>query len=242
MTLSTPTAHPLLTSLPRLRHLYTDLTLTCQGQHFPVHRLVLGAHSPDVLGKSFSGWSSDAQSSTLEIRDAQPDALKAMLDYFYTGAYSVPESVQSPLYFHLEVYQLADRYQCRILLDEGLNRFATACQSEAWDASDFVKVARHLEISEVGNKQALRGVVLQTMRARLETLLLHQEFAELLGECRTLNLALLKSFGEEGAGIVFSKRAMKRRQKEERGVEGCGIEARGQKSRWSSPEAGVSRR
>lgn len=238
---STP-PNPLLTSLPRLRNLYTDATLLCNSHRFPVHRLILDAHSPDVFAKSFAGWSSDSHANELEIKDAQPDALKALLDYCYTETYDVPEYIQSCLGFRLEVYQLADRFQCLTLLAESLRRFTLACQSDAWDPSGFVKVARDIETSELGRKKGLRAVVLETMKARLETLLLSQEFAELLGECQALNVALLRSLGRDVSGVVLSKRAEKRRQKERNGPEGWSNSAGVQKSRWSSPEPGISGR
>lgn len=50
-----------------------------------------------------------------------------MLAYFYGSSYDVPES-ERPLFFHLEVYQLAGRYQAQVLLNESFRQFETGCR------------------------------------------------------------------------------------------------------------------
>lgn len=72
---------------------FSDLVVSCGTHDFPVHKCVLAAqcrkfnislHDEDALTATSKG-------STLFLHDEDPNALKAMLQYLYTGCLVVPE-------------------------------------------------------------------------------------------------------------------------------------------------------
>jgi len=63
---------------------FTDAEIVCQGRAWKVHRCVLCVSSP-VLAAAFGGQMQEAKSSRMEIKEATPDNVEAMLRFIYTG-------------------------------------------------------------------------------------------------------------------------------------------------------------
>lgn len=230
---------PIKAGLPRIGDLYSDIILISEGQHFKVHRLILDLHSPNVFGKSFSGWSSDAQTQKLEVKDARAEIVKAMLDFFYKSTYEVPES-SSPLLFHLEVYELAGRYQAQALLDESFRKFETGCLNGVWDPSDFIDAVRFMEGNVLMSIKALRAAVVSAMKAKLEKLLLNHDFADLLSEHKFLNVELLRKMSSEPPVYLMQQQHQGDWQRS--GKRGSQRNGGARRAAHSSPEAGISGR
>jgi hypothetical protein len=67
----------------RVQQLFTDVTLSCAGQTYPVHRIVLSARSDyikEVLANEMNG----SFGTTFEV-DAPVDHLSECIDFLYTG-------------------------------------------------------------------------------------------------------------------------------------------------------------
>jgi len=88
---------------------FSDAELISQGHAFPVHRAVLCKASP-VFAAAFRGSMREATTARVDIPEADPEAVEAMLRYIYAGAIRPEEAVH--------VLPLAHRYQLEDLVAE----------------------------------------------------------------------------------------------------------------------------
>jgi len=63
---------------------FTDGVVKCQGREFRVHRAYLAEASP-VFSVAFDSSFQESANATLDIHDADPDQVEAVLAYIYTG-------------------------------------------------------------------------------------------------------------------------------------------------------------
>ncbi|KAI0442416.1 hypothetical protein F4803DRAFT_575598 [Xylaria telfairii] len=71
---------------------YSDFTLVCEGQKFPVHKSIVCLQS-SVIATALKSEFQEAKTNTMEV-DFEPQVLKSMLDYMYTGQYDFEEPAQ----------------------------------------------------------------------------------------------------------------------------------------------------
>ncbi|KAJ5737406.1 uncharacterized protein N7483_002531, partial [Penicillium malachiteum] len=65
---------------------YSDLTLSCQGEEFTVHSMVL-CNQSGFFEKALSGQFQESQSRVINLPEDDPDIVKKMLDFCYRGDY-----------------------------------------------------------------------------------------------------------------------------------------------------------
>jgi len=88
---------------------FTDGTVVCDGQTFPVHRAVLSVASP-FFAAAFGGQMREATSAQLEIPDAPACAVEAVLRFVYTDALEPQHAAAVlPLAHRLELDSLVGR-------------------------------------------------------------------------------------------------------------------------------------
>merc|ERR1719277_2636815 len=63
---------------------FADAVISCGGRSVSVHRAVLAAASP-VFERMFEGGMREAGQARVEIEDATPEVIEAMLQYIYTA-------------------------------------------------------------------------------------------------------------------------------------------------------------
>lgn len=90
---------------------FTDAEVVCRGRRMPVHRAVLSAASP-VFERMWEGSMREANEATLEMDDAAPETVEAMLQYVYTGG--LPSSLEKPA----PLFQIAKKYGLDDLAEE----------------------------------------------------------------------------------------------------------------------------
>lgn len=92
-----------------IKDTYSDCTiLIAGGELLSAHRLVLHLQSPVFEVLLREKVTSDEETGTiLDLQDDDPDALRAMLHFFYHGNYEVPQSMNG-MAFHVAVAQIAD--------------------------------------------------------------------------------------------------------------------------------------
>lgn len=103
-------AEQFMQRLSSLGTFYSDCTIGVEGgKNIVAHRLVLHGYSP-VLGEFFEKTPPSEVDGTvyLDLKGDDPDAVRAMLDFFYKGIYSEPLSKStSPMAFQITVFDLA---------------------------------------------------------------------------------------------------------------------------------------
>ncbi|KAG2492804.1 hypothetical protein HYH03_008964 [Edaphochlamys debaryana] len=82
----------------------SDLKLRVGGRVFPVHRAILSARCP-YFRRRLGGGFADAGAAELDLPDADPEAMEALLRWMYTGC--LPPELPSPLLQPLA--ELSDR-------------------------------------------------------------------------------------------------------------------------------------
>ncbi|KAI6758667.1 hypothetical protein HG530_010907 [Fusarium avenaceum] len=106
----------------------TDFTFTCQGRDIRVHKIIICINS---LGITFitTNDHQEALSGTYDLTSDESDMVQLMVDYLYTGDYSLetgeadeePETYgDSSLSIHAIMYSIGDKYDI-----EGLRHLST---------------------------------------------------------------------------------------------------------------------
>jgi hypothetical protein len=111
------------------REAFSDLTIKCGDREFKTHKVYLYRASP-YFQKLLDPNSAfrEANQSVIELKEDEPDAVRAMLDHVndlpYDGSFSLndlPTSVR----FHLKVFVTAKKYLLPQLQTQAYNRFRT---------------------------------------------------------------------------------------------------------------------
>lgn len=190
----------------KARDLYTDYTLVCGSQTFEVHRIVLHMRST-TFAAAFAGPFKEGQDSVargdrrMAVNSTEPEAVQAMLDWFYVGSYEPPEAA-SKLVFHLKLYELGDYYGAPELMEASLAEFDMECRRDEWWTADLAQAVRFIEDENkkgmVGHER-LRNILLATMRSKLARLVHSDEFADLMSEFKELNVVLLMTMAADAS-------------------------------------------
>ena len=77
--------------------LFSDITLIVGDQRFPVHKALLASRSPVFAGMFRHIEMEENKQGIVQIKDLEPDVLKEMLKYIYTGKASQLETMASDL-------------------------------------------------------------------------------------------------------------------------------------------------
>lgn len=79
---------------------YSDLTVHCGGHDFNVHRNIVCSQSLYFANVVKEGRWLEGQTGVIGLKEDDPDAVKAMLEFLYTAEYTIPshipESVRLP--------------------------------------------------------------------------------------------------------------------------------------------------
>ena len=84
---------------------FTDCTICCKGEELPCHRSVL-AHASPVFEGMLDADMIEGKSQCININDAEPDVIKAMVEFAYTGLLEVKAEHVAPLLIQADVYQM----------------------------------------------------------------------------------------------------------------------------------------
>lgn len=84
---------------------FSDCMLMCNGREFGVHKALLAARSP-VFAAMFEHGMRESQSDRVDVTDVDPDVMKEMLRFMYTGNAPSLDKMADDLLAAADKYQL----------------------------------------------------------------------------------------------------------------------------------------
>ncbi|KAK5740480.1 hypothetical protein LTR17_004517 [Elasticomyces elasticus] len=152
---------------------HADLTVICAERSWRVHKIILCAQfaffakacDGDFQASDLDGpiVDSEAETGVITLKEDDPSAVAATLDYMYNFDYPDDANVEntepiSPILFNLQVYVLADKYDIPYL---GQIARAEFCQrvNEGWKDAAFAEVAALVFGDDAGAASQFRDVV-----------------------------------------------------------------------------------
>ncbi|KAH8159992.1 hypothetical protein CIB48_g8245 [Xylaria polymorpha] len=170
---------------------YSDFTLVCEGQKFPIHKSIVCPQS-SVIAAALKSEFQEAKTNTIEV-NFESEVLKSMLDYMYTGHYDIKEPTQ-PVQLLQDAqpsepaqpdstdkseqpgYAASRRYYGVT----GLAKLSAAkvqqLLSDCWSANAFCKLVQ--EVTVLTGDKGLREALAQTANQHILELLRKDIFSE----------------------------------------------------------------
>ncbi|SCV36009.1 uncharacterized protein FFB14_05854 [Fusarium fujikuroi] len=112
----------------------SDVIVTCDGQEFKAHRVILSAHSK-CFAKALNGEWKESSERKIEIKDFDPSIVEAMLRFIYSFEYTNTYGTSS-MVFDAQMWQIADKYDIPALMAESKKKFEIAVTT-GWSMDDF---------------------------------------------------------------------------------------------------------
>ncbi|RDI78632.1 hypothetical protein Vi05172_g11352 [Venturia inaequalis] len=147
---------------------YSDLTITCKGKEFKVHKFVLCTQSAFFARAVKKDAFEEGQTGVISMNHDDPDAIEAVLRFLYTGDYNTESVIMQS---HLKIYELADRLDIPALKTLSENKFEVLAKNE-WKEATFppcVKIAYDITPPGPGGER-LRSMVVQIASQHLKEL------------------------------------------------------------------------
>ncbi|KAF4958473.1 hypothetical protein FGADI_2396 [Fusarium gaditjirri] len=152
----------------------SDVNVTCDGQEFKAHRLILCAHSK-FFAKALNGDWKESSERKIDIKDFDPSVVEAMLRFMYSFEYSNTYGTSS-MVFDAQMWQIADKYDIPALMAESKKKFGIAVTT-GWSMDDFPLAVTIVYESAL---PGLRDIVVQTASEKIEELIKKDGFCELM--------------------------------------------------------------
>ncbi|KAJ1258847.1 hypothetical protein BS78_10G106800 [Paspalum vaginatum] len=166
-------------------HKGADIRLVVSGESFMAHKIILAARSP-VFMAEFFGPMKESSSGVVEIKDMEPAAFKAMLQFIYTDTW--PELAQQrtsvmrreeSIAIVQHLLSAADRF--------GLDRLKLMCEDELCIIGiDAGMVATNLALAEQHNCYRLKNRCIDFIvdsPANLEAVIASEGYKSLVSSC-----------------------------------------------------------
>ncbi|KAK7419798.1 hypothetical protein QQX98_003171 [Neonectria punicea] len=112
----------------------SDVVVTCDGQEFKVHGVILSAHSK-YFATALNGKWKESSEKKIEIKDFDASVVEAMLRFMYSFDYTNTYSTSTMVY-DAQVYQIADKYDVPALKEHSKAKFGVAITA-GWSMDDF---------------------------------------------------------------------------------------------------------
>jgi len=176
---------------------HSDLTITCSGESFKVHKVLLDAASP-VFSKMLSGPFREAVEvhGIIELHD-DLDALQALIAHIYHDNYDDSFAGEgSTMCFAVRVYAIADKYEVTKLQSLAADKLKSLSKKPK-DHPEFIAALNLINGCTNPNDSTLDDIVLPQIKKNLTTLLQLDDFKEHVLDNRALNLELLSMLGEK---------------------------------------------
>ncbi|RGP78990.1 protein roadkill [Fusarium longipes] len=156
----------------------SDLTITCDGEEFKVHRLILSGHST-YFAKCLRGEWKESSEGRVNIEDFDASVVEAMLRFMYSFDYDDDSDGSLNMVFNAQVYQIADKYDVQALKAQSKNKFEMAVTT-GWNTEDFPLAVIVTYDTTPPEDRGLRDVVVEIARKNIDKLLGCDGFCELI--------------------------------------------------------------
>jgi DNA-directed RNA polymerase subunit RPC12/RpoP len=144
----------------------------------------------------------EGQTGVIELpSEDDPIAVRALVEFYYTGSYKRPLDLpelfdgDGELFFHLAVYEIADRFQQLKMKALAEQKFADLAH-EQWDSAIFVEsIRKAYNVAPPGTPgDPIRNTVVAIAANRAQAMSEKESFRQVLREvidfCADLNVAL----------------------------------------------------
>ncbi|EXK33757.1 hypothetical protein FOXG_02915 [Fusarium oxysporum f. sp. lycopersici 4287] len=152
----------------------SDVIVTCDGQEFKAHRVILSAHSK-CFTKALNGDWKESSERKIDIKDFDPSVVEAMLRFIYSFEYSNTYGTSS-MVFDAQMWQIADKYDIPALMAESKKKFEIAVTT-GWSMDDFPMAVTIVYDSAL---PGLRDIVVETASNNIDKLICKDGFCELM--------------------------------------------------------------
>ena len=136
----------------------------------------------------------EAKTNKIELHDDEPAVVDAMVQFFYKHEYDLPSpatSTVSPAIFHVQVHNLADKYDITALQEQATNKVKTIVYAD-WHDARFAELVKHV-YSTGPSKSLLRAFLSELVADHAKELLitdddLSQAFAAVAADVPELGM------------------------------------------------------
>ncbi|KAF5968855.1 kelch 21 [Fusarium coicis] len=173
---------------------FTDFTFACKGRNIEVHKIIICSQSP-VFRAACAGQFKEAFSGTYDLSSHQPDMIQLMVDYLYTGDYSIEKdetdetntaSNSGALSTHAIMYALGEEYDIKGLRDLSARKYSWSLD-ETLELDEFLNSIPCVYTLTPDSSRGLRDPALEFARNKLRDAGgqsdIRDAFDELLIEC-----------------------------------------------------------
>jgi hypothetical protein len=171
---------------------YSDLTITCQGQVFKVHRTFVCPQSKPLAAHVESGFR-ESITGEIKLDHDHPEAVHKMISFFYTQNYTLDDTSSEPLLSHTRIYITADKYDVPLLKRLASENYKKVT-SEKFDENLFLFIDSLKMICDETpeSDKGLRDVAIKAARDNLGDLMETEAFVDLLKENPDISVDILK--------------------------------------------------
>ncbi|KAH6952241.1 BTB/POZ protein [Fusarium avenaceum] len=213
---------------------FSDVAITCDGQEFKAHRVILSAHSK-YFTKALNGEWKESSERQLDIKDFDASVVEAMLRFMYSFDYSNIYGT-STMAFDAQMYQIADKYDIPALKAQSKNKFEVAVTT-GWSMDAFPLTITVVYESTPPEDRGLRDLVVETARENIDELLRHDGFCELIRKTPDFAADLIPFLSMRPSGSIYRYRCPSCHHKfrgEFSGVNYCCPNCSSKRSDWDS--------
>ncbi|EGE02089.1 hypothetical protein TEQG_01129 [Trichophyton equinum CBS 127.97] len=120
---------------------FADITIRTADDEYKVHKLILCNHSPFFSRMLEHGWKESLE-GVVELKDDDPQAIKAMLSFMYKFDYTNPaDGCAASFIFDAQLFAVAEKYIMEGLKSCVEEKFHQSILSD-WKSEDYPDVIR----------------------------------------------------------------------------------------------------